>query len=204
MRMQFGAAKIAPASVTTATRLRQRRPVERRRHPPRIARVARRHRGKPAAAHRRRMRASGPLHRHQLRREATRSAACVGLYAGTRPNEGRIAARPQAIRRKAHRAGDVVAVSERRDAGRDRRRDAPPDEPPGVCVLRPRAVCAPAQVVDRIETEAERRRVGAADDDRTRRASSWRPPDCRLDAMTSPGSRRRRWPSRSLPDRRSP
>ena len=56
--------------------------------------------------------------------EIVRSAFAVRLYAGTRPNDGRSPASPVQIRRIAHRAGDVVAVRERRDARRHRRRRA--------------------------------------------------------------------------------
>ncbi len=141
------------------------RPFERRGHPPRIARIELRHgsEAQPHVAHRPRER---PLHRHQLRRDRALGLArrvVRGHATERRPQSSQ----PRAIRGIADGARDVVAVRERRDARRHRRRRAARRSARRV-PARPRAVGAAAELVDRVEAEAERRRVGAADDDRAR------------------------------------
>ena len=79
------------------------------------------------------MRASGPCTDISCD-DSERSAACVGLYAGTRPNDGRMPARPQAYAgKRTEPAMSLPCASGVMPAATDD--DAPPDEPPGVCVF---------------------------------------------------------------------
>src|SRR5205823_4857074 len=63
-----------------------------------------------------------------------RSAAWVGLYAGTRPNDGRMPTMPQAYAGK--RTEPAISLPCARGVIPAATQEAaPPDEPPGVCVL---------------------------------------------------------------------
>ena len=95
----------------------------------------------------------------------TRSDLAAGVVRGNAPERRPESRESGAVRRIAHRTGDVVAMGERRDAGGHRRRRAAARSARRHGA-RPRAVRAPAIIVHRVQPEAERRGIGAADDDR--------------------------------------
>ena len=66
------------------------------------------------------VRASGPC-TDRICDDIERSAVALGLNAGTRPNDGPQPGQAAGVGRIANRPGDVVAVRQRRDAGRHRR-----------------------------------------------------------------------------------
>jgi hypothetical protein len=74
-------------------------------------------------------------------------------------------ARPQQYAGIAHRAAEIVAVGERRDAHGERRGGAAAGAT-GRAVAVPRIEGASAEIVVGVPAQAEGRRVGAADDDR--------------------------------------
>ena len=136
---------------------------KRDRTPPWISRVAPGHRGKPEADVRHGA-PEQPLHRHELR--GHRPLRGLRRVVGGNPAKRRTnAGEPATVRGKTHRARDVVAMRNRCHACGDRGRCAAGRAARRVR-FRPRAVGAAAQIVDGVETEAERRRIGAAGDDR--------------------------------------